>query len=777
VHALHRRAAFHRAVFNTATFGLAVGAAGLLYRGLGAEHWSAPARLAAATSAGVLFWAVNIGLLTLAMSLAEHRSPRAVWDERFRWLTLHYLSFGPLALASTVAAQRLGAVGLLAFVLPPGLMIVTVRQYLVRTRASVEELRGANDDLTALLGLAEGLAARARDRESLLAYAERAIGSVVRADVSISTEPDALGEEVRAGERRVASVLLRAREGFDMARWERLRDAIMPQLATAIETAELIDEVRTKNLATRSALERSVQAEEALRESEERFRQLAETIPDVFFLVGSEPAEMLYVSPAYEQMWGRSVASAYTDPLAWTAAIHPDDRARVLEQLPAGRTGTIELGFRIQLPDGGTRWLDMSVSPVRDEAGNVIRHAAVASDVTARHKLQDQLRQSQKMEAVGQLAGGVAHDFNNLLTAISGYAGFALDRAGNADEKLRSNILEISRASDRAAGLTRQLLAFSRRQMLQPAVVNLNDVVTETDTLVRRLIGANIQVVLALESRLGNVLADSGQVGQVIMNLAINARDAMPEGGVLTISTRNAELDDADAELLGAESGPYVVLRVSDSGTGIDEVTRQHIFEPFFTTKEPGKGTGLGLSTVYGIVTQSGGYIRVASEPGEGAAFDIFLPRTAAAVVGAEAEETADLGPGEGSVLLVEDEEIVRALVAEMLELDGYRVSTAANPEEALEVWASDGPFDALVADLVMPGMNGQELASRIRAGRGADVRVLFISGYSRDAVVAKFGEDPGSLLQKPFSSLELREAIRQLLQARPEAEATAEAA
>jgi PAS domain S-box-containing protein len=769
VHGIHKRNPFHRAIFNTSTFVLATGAAGLVYRGLGAQDWSAPARLAAATTAGVVFWAVNIGLLTLAMSIAESRSPRAVWTERFKWLTLHYLCFGPLALASTVAAERLGSIGLLAFILPPAMMIITVRQYLVRTRASVEELREANDDLTVLLELAEGLASRARDREALLAYAESAIGQVVGAEVKVATQNDAGGEDVRAGERRVASVQLTPLEGFDPGRWDRLRDAIVPQLATALETADLIDEVTAQNLATKTALERSVLAEEALRESEERFRQLAETIPDVFFLVAAEPAEMLYVSPAYEQMWGRSLSSAYADPLAWTAAVHPDDRPRVLEELASAQRGTVELSFRILLPDGGTRWLTMSLSPVRDEAGTVIRHAAVASDVTARHKLENQLRQSQKMEAVGQLAGGVAHDFNNLLTAISGYASFALDRAGHADPKLRGNIEEIARASDRAAGLTKQLLAFSRRQMLQPTVVNLNDVVTDTDQLVRRLIGENIQVVLALDSRVGNVLADSGQVGQVVMNLAINARDAMPRGGVLTVSTRNAQLSIADAALLGAEPGQYVVLRVSDTGTGISEETRQHIFEPFFTTKEPGKGTGLGLSTVYGIVKQSGGYIRVASEPGEGAAFDIFLPRTAAAIARAEVVASVDVGPGEGSVLLVEDEEIVRALVAEMLELDGYRVSTASTPKEALETWAADGPFDALVADLVMPGMNGRELAAKIRGDRH-DLRVLFISGYSRDAVQAKFGEDPGSLLQKPFTSLELRDAVRQLLAARPDA-------
>ncbi len=291
----------------------------------------------------------------------------------------------------------------------------------------------------------------------------------------------------------------------------------------------------------------------------------------------------------------------------------------MLEQLAAAGHGTVELTFRILLPSGEVRWLWMSMSPVRDETGSVIRHAAVASDITARHQLEDQLRQSQKMEAVGQLAGGVAHDFNNLLTAIGGYADFALERTGDSDPRLRRDLREIARAADRAAALTRQLLAFSRRQMLQPTVVNLNDIVAETDQLVRRLIGENIQVVLALDSHVDNVLADPGQLDQVLMNLAINARDAMRGGGVLTVSTGNVELAAADcATLWGAEPGPYVSAPGRDTGIGIDEETRQHIFEPFFTTKDPGKGTGLGLSTVYGIVKQSGGYIRVESAAGRG---------------------------------------------------------------------------------------------------------------------------------------------------------------
>jgi len=669
--AVRKRSPLQRGVFNAATWILAAGLGAAAFRALeGSSDTSARALVAAVVGAAV-FCVVNIGLLTLVMSVDEFRSPYEVWSENFRWLTLHYVAFGPLALALDIAHGRLGFVGVTAFLLPPVLLSFGNRQYLDRTRAAAEELRRANDEL------------------------------------------------------------------------------------------------HRSHLASQEALVRSQQAEEALRDSESRFRQLAGAIPEVFFLVSASPRETLYVSPAYEKVWGRPVSDALGAAEAWQVGIHPDDRLRVEKELAGATAGTVESSFRVMRPDGEVRWVVQSLFPVRDEDGVAIRIAGVARDLTEQRALEEQLRQSQKMEAVGQLAGGIAHDFNNLLTVISGYAEMSLARGG--DPKLTRELGEIVGAADRAAGLTKQILAFSRRQVMQPKIVGLNDVILGADVLVRRLLGDAVGVRLELDGCLDPVLADAGQLGQVVMNLSINARDAMPGGGMLTIRTENVELGPVEASTLwGAVAGRYVKLSILDTGVGMDRETQRRIFEPFFTTKEPGKGTGLGLSTCYGIVKQSGGYIGVESDLGVGTTFAIYLPaaQMPAEAPDARGDDAADaVFETAPRVLLVEDDDIVRGLVGDMLELHGFDVTAVGSPRAAIETWGGDGPFDVLVTDLAMPSMTGRELVQRL-ADRGPLGAVVFISGFSSDALANELG-DYGRLVLKPFTAAELVGAVQDALTAR----------
>jgi PAS domain S-box-containing protein len=381
---------------------------------------------------------------------------------------------------------------------------------------------------------------------------------------------------------------------------------------------------------------------------------------------------------------------------------------------------------------------------------------------------EEQLRQSQKMDAIGQLAGGVAHDFNNLLTVITGYTELGMRRMDPADP-FRKNLEQIKKAGDRAASLTRQLLAFSRKQMFQEKIVDLNSIVADMDKMLRRLIGEDIDLVSVLEPSLSRVKADPGQIEQVLLNLAVNARDAMPRGGKLTIETGHANLDEAYVKShLTAKTGRYVMLAVSDTGTGMDAETQQHIFEPFFTTKEVGKGTGLGLATVYGIVKQSSGDIWVYSEPGKGTTFKIYLPIAEDAASPEAEPHTTDIPQGQGTILLVEDEELVRNLAGEILRMKGYQVLTAANGVEALRVCNEyAGRIDLMVTDVVMPQMGGRELAERIRSVR-PETKVLYMSGYTDDAIV-RHGilDDHVSFIQKPFSpdlfALKVREVLEHL--------------
>jgi signal transduction histidine kinase/CheY-like chemotaxis protein len=395
-----------------------------------------------------------------------------------------------------------------------------------------------------------------------------------------------------------------------------------------------------------------------------------------------------------------------------------------------------------------------------------------AEDVTERRALEQQLQQSQKMEAVGRLAGGIAHDFNNLLMVISGYSEFLLDRLG-PEPALRAPAQEIANAAGRASSLTRQLLAFSRKQMLAPKILDLNGVVTENLKMLTRMIGEDIDLVMVPGEILGAVRADAGQIEQVIMNLAVNARDAMPSGGKLTIETSNVSLDEEYARFHAPlKPGNYVMLAISDTGAGMDQETKSHIFEPFFTTKGP-KGTGLGLSTVYGIVKQSGGYIWVYSDPGKGTTFKIYLPRVAETVespvqVAAPAESVA-AEAGTETILLVEDEANLRYLARQFLEKQGYRVVEAADGAVAMQiVVAHEGVIHLLLTDVIMPGMNGRELAQRVSEIR-PQTKVLYMSGYTEN-VIGHNGmlEDGIRLLQKPFTLRDLKARVREAIDATP---------
>src|SRR5438552_4749431 len=507
-----------------------------------------------------------------------------------------------------------------------------------------------------------------------------------------------------------------------------------------------------------------LRAEQALRNSEQSYRSLVDGVRDVIFAL-SPGGEVTSLNPAFEEMTGFPPAEWVGRP--FEAFVHPDDVPLALDLFGRVLQGeprpTIQ--FRILTRAGTYRVAEFSATAqLRD--GRLTGILGIGRDVTERLGLEQQLRQAQKMEAVGRLAGGIAHDFNNILTAITGHADLLLEDLGHHDPR-RADVDEIRRSAERAAGLTRHLLAFSRQQVLQPKVVDLNALVLDMDKLLRRLIGEDVELATVLDPTLGRVTADPGQLEQVIVNLAVNARDAMPQGGKLTLETRNIDLDSSyTLEHSLVKPGPYVQLTVSDSGIGMDEETQAHAFEPFFTTKPRGQGTGLGLAMVYGTVKQSGGFIWVYSEPGHGATFKIYLPRVDAAV-----ESTAPPAPverpprGSETVLLAEDEPAVRAIAQQALERQGYTVLAAPSGADALALAAQHGAtIHLLLTDVVMPGMSGRDLADRLTAQRPG-IRVLYSTGYTDNAIVRHGMLEPGlAYLQKPFRPDALVRKVRDVL-------------
>ena len=432
------------------------------------------------------------------------------------------------------------------------------------------------------------------------------------------------------------------------------------------------------------------------------------------------------------------------------------------------KTGLFRGELTGHMKDGAAKHLDLSVFTVNDVAGAPLCFVAIKRDITERKRLEAQLLQSQKMEGLGRLAGGIAHDFNNLLTVITGYSDH-VQQSLASESRQHKDVKQIKQAAERAATLTSQLLAFSRQQMLQPSVLDLNAVVAQIDQLLRRLIGEDKKIRTILGASVGWIKADKGQLDQVLLNLAVNARDAMPDGGQLTIETHNVEVRQAQADgHAGIAPGRFVMLAVSDTGVGMDQATRAHIFEPFFTTKEQGKGTGLGLATAYGIVQQSGGFIEVYSEVGKGTTFKVYLPQVDEAAAPVVSDEPVHkLEVGTEVILLVEDEGMVRELAEGVLQDLGYTVLAAGTGEEALRVaQAHRGPIHLLVTDMVMPGMGGHQLAEHLMSAR-PETKVLYVSGYTNDTVVRRWTQErTTAFLQKPYNSFSLTRKIREVLDA-----------
>lgn len=513
---------------------------------------------------------------------------------------------------------------------------------------------------------------------------------------------------------------------------------------------------------------------DALRRSEQRWQSLVNTVDGIVWEVDPETFRFLFVSDQAERLLGYPTEQWY-EPGFWAKHLHPEDRGWAIDfcvQQTAEKRPH-ELEYRMTAADGSTVWLRDIVSVVCSE-GEPMLLRGIMVDVTerkradeARASLESELRQSQKMEAIGRLAGGVAHDFNNMLTAIIGFASL-LDQDLPASDPLRADVEGIQQAASSASALVSQLLAFSRRQVQKPQAVDVNEVVGRLVPMLRRLLGEQVILVTELDPGIGRVWADPGQIEQLIINLAVNARDAMPSGGALKITTRGTSIDGPTSAMrMGLAPGRHLALRVEDEGIGMSPEVRDRIFEPFFTTKEPGRGTGLGMTTVYGIVAQSKGHIEVASEPNRGTTVQILLPTVTADVPdAAERTKPQEAPRGTETILLVEDEPTVRTLATTVLERSGYRVHAVASAAEALaQIAARMDSIDLLVTDVVMAAMSGTELARQVGAMRPA-LPVLFLSGYSEESLCQLGSSGEVAFLAKPFTPDAMVRAVRSALDA-----------
>jgi PAS domain S-box-containing protein len=553
----------------------------------------------------------------------------------------------------------------------------------------------------------------------------------------------------------------------------RARESELVQVQVELEqrVRERTSALAQANAALRQEIDERKQAQTTLNREREFLKAVLENDQDGILACDAQGV-LTYCNGAAREFLGQSHLPLSADAWALTPLFRTDGRTPLTrEEIPLARALR---GERIRdeeviiSPEGGTtRTLLVGGQPIRGMGGMTLGAVVVMHDLTERNRLERQLRQAQKMEAIGRLAGGVAHDFNNLLTVIIGY-GEVLLTTLSPDDPSQPLISEIKKAGDRAASLTRQLLAFSRQQVIAPRVMDVNAVVTDVEKMLRRVIGEDVALTCVLNPALGSVRADSSQMEQLLLNLAINARDAMPSGGQLTIETDNVELDvhahDFRPEV---RPGSYIRLVVRDTGCGMDEETRSHIFEPFFTTKGLGKGTGLGLATVYGIVKQSDGYIYVDSDLGQGTTFRVYLPKVKSAASAHPEPRRVEKGRGAETILLVEDDDAVRAITRHVLEVNGYRVLEASRGIEAIRLFEeSSGSIHLLLTDVVMPEMSGCELAQRLMNGRPG-LRVLFVSGYTDAAVRHSMIQD-APFLQKPFSMDALTRTVRETLD-RPE--------
>lgn len=531
-----------------------------------------------------------------------------------------------------------------------------------------------------------------------------------------------------------------------------------------LRVAERTSELAEANIALAAEVADRKRAEEEVADANRRLQAVIDASP--LAIIRMDLADnVISWNQAAERMFGWEQAEVLGRPLPDI----PDEQFKPLRDLLASserREALVGCETRRRRKDGKLADFRIWTAPLVGASGAVRGNVAIVADFTEQRQLEAQLSQAQKMEAIGRLAGGVAHDFNNVITVVSGYGQMLFD--GNKDNPvLRDAADEVLKASDRAAALAGQLLAFSRRQVIQPKLVDLNAVVRDVERMLARVIGEDIELQTVLRSAAGVVKADPGQLGQVLLNLAVNARDAMPSGGKLTIETSDVMLDEGYVRAhTGVAPGPYVLLAVSDTGTGMDAETRAHLFEPFFTTKERGKGTGLGLSTVYGIVKQHGGDIWVYSEPGLGSTFKIYLPNVGvAAVRDHPGAVEAPLASGTETLLLVEDEDLVRTLVRDVLGQRGYRVLDADSGERALEIAGDyEGRIDLLVTDVVMPKMSGRDLAEALVLLR-PEIKVLYLSGYTGQ-VVFDHGvlASSADFLEKPFTPQTLACKVREVL-------------
>lgn len=510
-------------------------------------------------------------------------------------------------------------------------------------------------------------------------------------------------------------------------------------------------------------------AEMALRESEVRFRLLADSAPVMIWMTDATGA-CTYLNNPWLQFTGRTREEGLA--FGWSEAIHPDDKETKMQEALRcfAAQQPIRSEFRLRRFDGQYRYvLDVGV-PRLSEEGLFLGYVGSCIDITEQKLAQERLFESQKLESLGRLAGGVAHDFNNLLTAITGYTELAQMQVSSESEVARF-LIYVRSAAERAAALTQQLLMYARRQMVEFTNVNLNQVILGMDPLLRRTIGESYELVTMLEERLWGVKSNASQVEQVLMNLIVNARDAMPTGGRIVVETANIVLDYdyADAHP-GVSPGEYAMLAVSDNGPGMTKETQARVFEPFFTTKAMGKGTGLGLATCYGIIKQNSGTISVYSEPGQGTTFRLYLPRLQEAAIIEESVPQADLPSGTETVLLVDDEQMVRDIAARVLRSHGYRVLEASNGAEALHVHSEWGDaIDLLLTDVVMPLMGGKELAQRLQQLR-PEIKVLYMSGYTQNVILQQGALRPDvTLITKPFTSSDLVKAVREVLTAAPD--------